>query len=384
MKKIFSVFLFVLAIFAFTIPTNSALALEDIKLSSKSAYLMDFDSGTVVYSKNCTDRLPIASMTKIMLLNLCFEKLEEGEFKADDLIKVSKNASGMGGSQVFLEGDKEYKASELIKSIIVASANDASVAMAERLYGSESACVDAMNEKCNEWGLKNTLFSNCTGLPKPTQYSSSEDVAKMLQKLLHYKDYFNYSKIWIDEIEHDGGRVTGINNTNKLIRFYDGCDGGKTGYTTESGFCLAATAKRGAMRLISVVINAPDSKTRFAEVSNMFNYGFDNFVAKTVVDCEKPLDVGVKVEKGRKDTVTIIPEKNLTVFVKKNNKGKITVDFKPYSLSAPVKKGEEVGELIVYHDNVEYGKVKAVAFEDIDKKTYFDYIKDISNNWDII
>ena len=381
MKKIFSAIFTVIALCLFAIPAKTALALGEIQVSSKSAYLMDFNSGTVIYSKNSKDRLPIASMTKIMLLNLCFEKLEEGEYTLDDYITVSENASGMGGSQVFLESNKDYKAGELIKSIIVASANDASVAMAERLYGSEDVCVEEMNNKCNEWGLGNTLFSNCTGLPKPTQYSCAEDVAKMLGKLLTHKDYFTYSGIWIDEIEHEGGRVTGINNTNKLIRFYDGCDGGKTGYTTESGFCLAATAKRGAMRLISVVINAPDSKTRFAEVSNMLNYGFDNYTAKMVVDAKKPLDISVTVEKGIKDSVQVIPQRDLFVFAERNSKAKIDIDFKPYGVKAPIKKGEAVGELIVYIDNVEYAKVPVIAAEDVDKKTYFDYIKGVAEDW---
>ncbi|HBF86154.1 MAG TPA: D-alanyl-D-alanine carboxypeptidase, partial [Clostridiales bacterium] len=227
----------------------SALADGEVNTLSRSTFLMDAGSGTVIYSKNEKDRLPIASMTKIMLLNLCFEKFDEGVFSFDDEITVSKTASGMGGSQVFLEENGKYKAKDLIKSIIVASANDASVAMAEFLYGSEQKCVEAMNAKCAEWGLSDTLFSNCTGLTKPTQYSCAEDVAKMFGKLIKHKEYFDFSKIWTDEIEHSGGRVTGISNTNKLVRFYEGCDGGKTGYTSESGHCVAVTAKRGGLRL---------------------------------------------------------------------------------------------------------------------------------------
>ena len=344
---------------------------------------MDYHSGEVIYSKNEEEKLTIASMTKIMLLNLCFEKLDEGEFTLDDDITVSEKASGMGGSQVFLEKNKPYKASELIKSIIVASANDASIAMAERLYGTEENCVQAMNDKCKEWGLNNTLFSNCTGLPKPTQYSCAKDVAVMLKHLLNHEEYFSYSNIWLDEIRHYGGRVTEINNTNKLIKYYEGCDGGKTGYTAESGFCLASTAKRGATRLISVIIKASDSKTRFKEASDMLNYGFNNYASKMVVDSKTPLDLTVKVEKGRQSEAKIIPENDLFVFMKKGATDKIYVDFSPIKVSAPVEKGTEVGELIVFKNNVEYGRVKVVALEDIDKKIYFDYIKDISAKWNL-
>ncbi len=359
-----------------------AKASSNPEITAKSAYLADFESGTEIFSKNPKERLTIASMTKIMLLNLCFEKIENGELSFDEEITVSKNASGMGGSQVFLDANKNYKAFDLIKSIAVASANDASVAMAERLYGSEENCVEAMNEKCSEWGLNDTLFSNCTGLPKPTQYSCAKDVAYMLKKLVSHEDYFKVSTIWMDEIKHDGGRVTGINNTNKLIRFYDGCDGGKTGYTAESGFCLAATAKRGSMRLISVIIKASDGKTRFAEASNLFNYGFDNYCSKMVIDKTNPMDISVEVNKGKEGSVKIIPEENVFIFSARNLKDNVTIDFIPTEkITAPIKRGDIVGTLTVYKDNVEYAKVNALSTEDVDKKIYFDYIKDIGSKW---
>ena len=381
-KKFLTVIsLLVLAILVFPSGFIKANAELDKKFVTGSVYLTETGSGEVLYAKNENERKTIASMTKIMLLNLCFEAIESGELKIDEKITVSKNASGMGGSQVFLEENGKYKAEDLIKSVIVASANDASVALAERLYGSETVCVTVMNEKCAEWKLDNTLFSNCTGLPKPTQYSSAKDVAFMLQKLIGHKDYFRFSKIWTDEIEHKAGRKTGLTNTNKLVRFYDGCDGGKTGFTSDSGFCLAATAKRGALRLIAVAIDSPDSKTRFAEVSSLFNYGFDNFTSKTVVDSSKPLDIEVKVEKGVKDKVKIIPESDVCIFSGRNVKENVSIDFKPDKPIAPVKKGEILGELIVYRNNVEYKRVNVKAFEDVSKKTYFEFIKDIGEKW---
>lgn len=380
-KKILSLIIAVILSLAIFPVNIIASANPDKSYKTCSLYLAETGTGQVLYAKNENERRPIASMTKIMLLNLCFEAIESGELNFDEKIIVSKTASGMGGSQVFLEADEKYKAEDLIKSIIVASANDASVAMAERLFGSEAECVSVMNARCGEWNLGNTLFSNCTGLPKPTQYSSAKDVAVMVSKLIGHKDYFRFSKIWTDEIEHKTGRKTGLTNTNKLVRFYDGCDGGKTGFTSDSGFCLAATAKRGALRLIAVAINSPDSKTRFAEVSSMFNYGFENFTSKNVVDSSKPLDLDVKVDKGTKEKIKIIPESDVYVFSERNKKENVTIDFKPDKVVAPIKKGDRVGELIVYRDNVEYKRVNVQAVEDVSKKTYFDYVKNIGEKW---
>lgn len=383
MKKLFFVFLIAMAFLPFNI-FCIANAEQSISTNSKSAILIDAETKTVVYSSCENDRRPIASMTKIMLLNLCFESVENGNLNLDEQITVSKTASSMGGSQVFLEANNKYKASDLIKSIIIASANDASVAMAERLYGSEANCVEEMNKKCAEWHLDDTLFSNCTGLPKPTQYSSANDVAIMLCHLIQHDEYFKYSSVWMDEIEHSKGRVTGLTNTNKLVKFYDGCDGGKTGYTSESGFCLAATAKKGSLRFVSVVINAPDSKTRFADVSNMFNYGFDNFASKMVVDSKKPIDLDVKINKSKCGEIKVAPVSDVYVFGKRNQKENVVVDFEQLTVSAPLKKGDVVGKLKVFKDNVEYKCVDVICLHDVNEKNYFDYILDVGNNWSFV
>ena len=381
MKRLFFVFLTVFSLILVSVNFSVAKAESGLSTSTKSAILMDAESQTVIYKNNENSRLPIASMTKIMLLNLCFEKVDSGELSLNEEITVSKTASGMGGSQVFLEANQKYKASDLIKSVIIASANDASVALAERLYGSEANCVDEMNKKCSSWGLKDTLFSNCTGLPKPTQYSSANDVAVMLCNLIKHKDYFSYSNIWMDEIEHSKGRVTGLTNTNKLVKFYDGCDGGKTGYTSESGFCLAATAKRGGLRLVSVVINSPDSKTRFKDVSSMFDFGFDNYVSKMVVDSKKPLEIEITVDNAKEGKIQVIPSHDVFMFSKRNAQDDVIIDFEPYQVRAPLNKGDVVGQLKIFKNNVEYKKVNVIVCHDVSQKTYFDYIKDIGANW---
>lgn len=355
---------------------------EPFDIKSESAILIDFHSQNVIYSKNENEHLTIASMTKIMLLDLCFGALENGEYALTDEICVSENASGMGGSQVFLEGNAKYTAEDLLKSIIVASANDASVAMAEFLFGSEQECVYNMNLKAKEYGMNDTHYSNCTGLPMPEQYSCAKDVANVFSKLLSHKEYFKYSGIWMDEIKHPKGNVTGLNNTNKLIRFYDGCDSGKTGFTKESGFCIACSAKRGNMRLVSVVIKAQSSKERFAEVSSMFNYAFANYTNKMVLDKTKPLNIEYKVEGGKKNSAQIVAEEDYYIFGNKNSKDNVVVDFIPWKgVKAPLKKGDKIGKLVIYKNGEEIKTINCLINEDVKEKTYFDCVKDVLRQW---
>lgn len=351
---------------------------EQFELSAKNVFVCDSNSQTVIYSKNENERRPIASMTKIMLLLLTFEQINQNKLNLNEEVTISENASGMGGSQVFLQANKKYKVEDLIKSIIIASANDASVAIAERLFGSEDHAVQMMNNKAKELNLNNTLFSNCTGLTKPTQYSSAKDVAIMLCELLKHELYYKYSGIFLDELTHPDGQKTTLTNTNKLVRFYEGCDGGKTGFTNEAGYCLAATAKRGNMRIISVIINEPDSKTRFAECSQLFNYAFNNFSSKMVLNKDNIYEVKAHVEKGKEEYVEIAPKDNFFVFGERNKDQKITLDFIPNKVCAPVYKGDPIGKFIIYKEGVSIGEVTAIAVTDVLKITVFDIIKSIT------
>lgn len=356
----------------------------DITVSAKSAYLMDANTGYKIFASGENDRRPIASMTKITLLLLTFESVDRGELSLDEDIVVSENASKMGGSQVFLRNGGTYKAGDLIKSIVVASANDASVAIAERLYGSVSECVRQMNLKAESLGLKNTLYANVTGLPAPMQYSSAKDVAIIFSNLIKHEKYFDYSGIWLDKIAHTKSGEEGeteMANTNKLVRFYEGCDGGKTGFTSEAGFCLTATAKRGNMRLVSVVINAPSSKERFGDSSKMLTYGFNNFYNKAVVDKSVPLDKAVNVRGGKAATVKVAPENNFYIFSRRGDKDKVETELNLNErVSAPVLKGDVLGEIIVYNNGVEAGRVNIIATSSVEKMSYGDYIKKIAGN----
>lgn len=384
MKKIrliiVAILVFVSAIFSEILVVNAQD--ESFKTTAKSAYLMDFDSGTEIFAYNEEKRLPIASMTKIMLLDIVFEKIESGDLSFDGNITVSEKASGMGGSQVFLQQNKSYKVSDLIKSVIVASANDASVALAEEIAGSEDDFVNIMNKKAKDEGLSNTLFSNCTGLPKPTQYSCAKDVAKMLKSLLRHNDYFKFSNIWLDEITHPDGTTTCLTNTNKLVKFYDGCDGGKTGFTSESLFCLAATAKRDGMRLISVVIGEESSSKRFKDVSTMFNKAFSTYQIYNAVDCQKPIDESVFVKGSNEEYFNAYPLNNLSIFTKKNDKFDYSVQSTVFDdLKAPLKKGDKVGEVVLYKDGIEYSRTALTINCDIKEQTYGEVFKKVVNNW---
>lgn len=391
MKKNFSVIFILLAfIIAFGVffgkSRISTYADEfDLNNLSKSSYLIDEQSDTVIYENNAKERLPIASMCKIMTLVLCFDAIDNGQISLDQEITISENASSMGGSQVFLEAGQNYRISNLIKSIIVASANDACIAMAETIAGSEEEFVNMMNEKAKELSMENTHFINPTGLPGAGQYSCAEDVAKMFKELIKHKEYFMFSKIWTDEIEHAKGNKTLITNTNKLVRFYQGCDSGKTGYTAEARHCLVASAIRNDMRLIAVVISSPDSKTRFKEVSNMLNYGFANYCSKNVIDNSTPLNVEFELKNGKKNTFSVTAEHSFNVFSKKNEKISLDIQLVPNKdIKAPIKIGDQVGQIEIYKDNIKIKEINILSAEDVLKKSYLDNLFDVVKNWKIV
>ena len=386
-NKISSLFIFLSMLFAFsllfTLP-KKAIAETNNQILSKSAYLVDADTGTVLLKKDENKRLPIASMCKVMTLLVAFEKIDNNELFLDENIIVSDRASSMGGSQVFLEEDGEYSVDQLIKSIVVSSANDSCVAIAERICGYEDAFVDLMNSKAKELKMENTNFVNCTGLPKEGQYSCAKDVAIMFNALTTHKSYFNYSKIWMDKIHHPKDRITEISNTNKLIRNYNGCIGGKTGYTSEAGHCLTAFATRNNTNLISVVIGAPDSKTRFKETSDLFNYGFENFFNKKVVDKADSIKIDCYI-KGSKNVCELLAKEDVSFLLKKGDKTTFETNIKLNdNLVAPLEKDEVVGKLQVFKNAELVKEVDVVLAKKVYKKSYFDNLVDTINNWCVV
>lgn len=353
----------------------------NLQIQAKASYLMDYATGTVMFAQNERTHLPIASMCKIMTLILSFDAIKAGNIDMQEELTVSERAASMGGSQVFLEANAKYPVKELIKSVVVCSANDSCVALAERIAGSEELFTDKMNEKAKSLGANDTLFANCTGLPKEPQYSCAKDVAIMLKELLSHKEYYEFGKVWMDQFQHPQGRHTEITNTNKLVRFYDGCDGGKTGFTNQAGFCLAATAKRNDTRVISVVIGEENSATRFNDVRTMFDYAFANYVTTPIVEANVPLESTGFVNGGKTKTVAVCPERSAFTFSKRGEKPNVTMETHLDALRAPLKKGDRVGELVVFKDNVEVERVPLIAASDVAKANFFDRFRDVARGW---
>ena len=364
-------------------PAAAVFAEEDSAMvAAKSSLLMHADTGTVILENNADARYPIASMCKIMTLLLAFEQIDGGGLSLDQDIVVSEHAAGMGGSQVFLEQNESYKLSDLVKSVTVASANDAAVAIAETISGSEEGFVARMNERAKELGMLNTVFANATGLPRPMQYSCARDVAIMTRELLRHKGYFEFSGIWMDTIVHKGGRETGLTNTNKLIRFYKGCDAGKTGYTSEAKHCISASAMREDTRLIAVVIGADSSQERFQGASKMLNYGFANYETKKVLSGRDLADKTVTVRGGKQDTAKLALAEEYAMFLKRGEKSDVNVELRiEDSVAAPLRTGDVVGRAVVSRDGRVLFETEILAAEDVEANSWSDHLMDILENW---
>ena len=376
MRKQIWIFISILLLVLAILPISACA--EGVAITAREGILVSED-GQVLQEHNALEKRPIASMTKIMTLLCIYDSIDNGKISLDDTVIVSSRAAGMGGSQVFLEANGAYKVNELVKSIIVCSANDSCVAMAEHVSGSVESFVEMMNSKCREYGLVATHFENCTGLPAVSQFSCAKDVAQMFLRLINHPHYFSCANIWMEDFVHPSGRITGMTNTNKLVRFYQGCDGGKTGYTCEAQHCLAATAKRGDTRVVAVIIGAKDSKTRFKEVSDMFNYAFANYqsnVLMSVSDSQK-----VAVDGGKQKSVEVAPAEKLVAFGKKGDCDyTLQVDL-PQTIQAPILKGDVVGQAhSVDKNGVIVKSVDLVAQCDVQAKTYWDYVKEIVVN----
>lgn len=361
--------------------TQGEFAKADEAYTAKSIILVDYNSGEVLKEDNADEKLPIASMVKMMTLLLTFEEMDKGNLTLDTKITTTENASGMGGSQVFIDPYVTYTAEQMIKSVIMASANDASVALAEHISGSEDTFVKKMNERAKALGMTNTLYANCTGLPEPEQYSSARDVSILMKELLRHEIYFNYSTIWMDELVHPSGRKTELVNTNKLTRYYKGCDAGKTGSTSEAGYCLCASAKRDDMRLISVVIGSKTGQDRFNESASLFNYGFANFENKNIISSTTPLG-NIEVKRAKINEIEYYAEKPFYGLCKKGETDafKTEIELDDY-ISAPIKAGEKIGTITVIKDGQVKEEIAIVVKEDVKVLSYGESIKKIASNW---
>ncbi len=342
--------------------------------NAKSMILMEASGGTVLAENNADEKLPIASVTKIMTLLLIMEAIEDGKIAMEDMVSVSERAMSMGGSTMFLEAGEALSVHEMIKGIAVASANDGCVAMAEHLSGSEEAFIDLMNKRARELGMENTQFMNTNGLDAEGHYSSARDVAKMSAELIRHEKIFEYTTIWTGMMHNDQFELA---NTNKLIRFYKGATGLKTGSTDEAGCCLSATAMRDGLGLVAVVLGSPTSKDRFDGARALLDYGFANYAIEDPCKSED-LPTSIKINKGVKEEISIKPSDNKGVLLEKSMKNKIETKIElPDEVVAPIAENEKLGTIKFMVDGEEIAKKDLVAGESINKKSIFGWFCDI-------
>lgn len=373
MKKI----LFVLISFLL-IPNVYA---DDLHLAenAKSAILIEASTGEVLYEKNPDEKLVPASMTKMMSMLLIMEAIENNVLKWDQTVTVSENASSMGGSQILLETGEKMSVKDLFKGVAIASGNDAVVALAEASYGSENNFVNAMNKKASELGLKNTNFKNPHGLDTADHYSSARDMSLIAKELSKHEKIFEFTSIYEDYLRQDTDRKIWLVNTNKLVRFYEGVDGLKTGFTNGAGYCITASAKKNGMRIIAVVMGEPTSKMRNKEISEMFDYSFAQYEIKDLMQSK---NLGkYRVDSGKQEYVTVIPKGEVTALKKKGeDTSKLNYDVDINNLKAPLKKGDRVGVLNLKEDGKVIRKIDLTVDKDISQINFFElYLRNMKD-----
>ena len=340
----------------------------ELTLTSHAALLMEKSTGEILYAQNEHDALPPASVTKIMTVLLTMEAIDSGRIALDDMVTVSAYAAGMGGSQVFLAEGEQMSVDDLLKAVCVSSGNDAAVALAEHVAGVTELFVEQMNNRARELGMKDTHFVNCTGLTAEGHVTSAHDIALMSRELLlHHPEVRNYTTIWMDTLRSG---TFGLSNTNKLIRFYEGATGLKTGFTQEAGYCISATAERDGMELIAVIMKGTTSDSRNTDAKTLLNYGFSTYTLADIQP-EEQLPV-LPVTLGTADTVALtLPEEGRTLLLEKSRSGGLTQTVElPETVAAPIQAGQQVGTLTVRQDDTALLTVPIVAAETVEKLSW--------------
>ena len=360
MKKIL-----ILLLLLISIPLVKAEETEDLAPNAKSAIMIEASTGEILFQKNKDEKLAPASMTKMMSMLLIMEEIENGNLKWNEMITTSEKASSMGGSQIFLKVGEKMTVEDLLKGVAIASGNDAVVALAERVSGSEEQFVKRMNIRAKDLGLKNTNFINATGLTADNHYSSAYDMSLIAKELVKHEKILEFTSTYEDYLRKDTKSPFWLVNTNRLVRFKEGVDGLKTGFTDEAGYCLTATMKKDNMRLITVVMKEENTSKRSADTTKMLDYGFNIYMVQTILD-EKTTIEKKKVELGKTLTTEIVPKENITILNKKSDDQKnITYKTNINKIIAPVKKGDKVGTIDIIEDNNIISTIDATVKEDI-------------------
>lgn len=376
MARMMGIIVALFLVFPVMAPPVHAETSQDMTPKVASAVLIEQDTGEVLYEKNSHASLPPASMTKIMTLLLIMEQIESGKLSLDEKVRTSEYAASMGGSQIFLEVGEEMTVDELLRGIAMASANDASMALAERIAGTEEAFVEMMNKKVEELGLKDTKFQNPTGLPAKDHYSSAYDMAMMSQELLKHSLITKYTSTYEDYLRQNTDKPFWLVNTNKLVKFYPGVDGLKTGYTSEAKYCLTATAKKNDMRVIGVIMGATTPKERNAQMTKLLDFAFNSYETAQIYEKGQTIEA-VKISKGAKEKLGLVVEQNVSVLLKKGEKAsnitkKIKIDK---TVKAPVKKGQQLGTLILKDGTKTLSETPLLAKEDIKTASFWKIFK---------
>ncbi len=355
---------------------------QPMTLTSPAAILAETGTGTIIFEKNADERREVASITKLMTALLVLEALDRGDVKLTDSVQVSPNAAAMKGSQALLDANAVYPLEDLLRTTIMASANDSAVALAEYLCGSEEAFVARMNARAGELGMTNTQYVNCTGYPQDGQYTTARDVCTLCCEVAKHPAYRTYSSVWIDKLTHPGGRVTDLTNTNRLVRFYQGCDGFKTGSTDAAKYCLAATAEKNGMRLVAIVLGTPASQTRFDEARAMLDYGFANYQRITVANQGDLLGETLPVRGGAADSVELALGGGLSMLLKNGQQSGLKLELAlPEHAEAPVAQGDVLGLVNVLLDGQVIAKLNCVAAADVPRPGYIEGLYRILRNW---
>ncbi|WP_129597080.1 D-alanyl-D-alanine carboxypeptidase family protein [Anaerophilus nitritogenes] len=354
---------------------------EEFHVDAKSAILIDAGSGKIIYEKNSHDKLPPASVTKIMTMLLAMEAIDQGKISLKDDITISERASSMGGSQLYLEPGESKSVDQLLKGIAVASANDACVGLAEYISGTEETFVQKMNARAKELGMNDTQFMNTNGLPQEGHYTSAYDISIMSRELLKYPKIHEYLTIWMStmKVGLPNKKETNLQltNTNKLIRSYPGANGIKTGFTSDAKYCLSGSATKNGLTLIAVVLGCETSPIRFEEAKKLLNYGFASYSSVSIAKKNQSMDE-VLIEKGTKEKLTVITKDQVSILVKKGEENKIQKEIiVPKSIKAPVKKNQKIGEIILTKEGEEMGRADLVAKEDIKQASFGNIFKKI-------
>ncbi len=346
---------------------------NNLATNAKSALLLEASSGEIIFSKNINEKLEPASLTKMMSMLIVLESIDKGIIKWDEIVTISKNASSMGGSQILLEENEKMSVRDLFKGVAIASGNDAIVALAEKIAGTEENFVQMMNKRAKELGLTNTNFKNPHGLTENGHYTTASDLALIALELVKHEEVFEYTSIYEDYLRENTSRKLWLVNTNKLVRFYEGADGLKTGYTNTAGYCLVATAKKNNMRIIAIVLDEPTSEIRNKEVTEMFNYAFSQYEIGTAIE-ENQVLKNVKVEKGVVDNIDIIPTRKVTYLKNKlDPKPSVKYEIDIDKVIAPLKKGDVIGKMKVEINN-NYEIVNLTIKNDLKRITFIELL----------